>query len=1020
MSPSRRTTTMKRALLLASAASGFVLGPIVVRGTPAPPPSPYEVEQANREWLKKHDPTVKAPVTWEQEKAAERKQRQDEQKQYDDADRRDNKARQELKDRQAFEAEQALAKAALQELLVQARTSFAHLQLVIDRANDTTHLTLAMVDTEDALYLLRLWSGRGEVQAMVMLANAYLEGRPWLQRNTAEGIKWLSQAAKAGDRESRLALGKRYYSGDGVPKDWAEAAKWFRLVPSSETNYALGEIYSTGPNKDLAEAAKWYRWAVQQLGDDAWEKLRALSDNGVAEAQYLIGMEWADGKFVRVKLPEEAILYFRKAAEQGHAEAQLRLGSNYEFGEGVAKNPLEAAKWYRKVAEQGNLGAQMALARMYASGDGMAKDPAEAAKWTRMAAEQEDSNDKDRRLLIYRAQYTLGLMCQNGEGLAKDVATAVKWFHKAADIGNAEAMDHLGAMYEDGSGVTQDVVEAITWYRKGAAAGSIDAMNKLGRMYREGNGVVKDSQEAAKWIRQAAEGWDQGAILILGSMYENGEGVPQNMPEAVQWYRKAAARGDADAEKKLIALLPRGTADDLYELAQRYAEGKGVAKDLTEATKWYRQAAESGSIYAESSLAEIYYTGVGTVKDPVEAAKWYHKLAERGDPGALFRLGGMYENGEGVPKDMTVAMQWYRKGFSAWTSSPVDIDNLTATYAKSTTAAQFELGQKWLGSRNIALTLFKKAAEAGHAESQEALGEMNSFLGPPNWTEAVKWYRLAAEKGKVTAQYMLGECYSRGQGVARDLPEAAKWYRKAAEQGHFMAQFYLGAMYEKGDGVAQDTGEAAKWYGRSAEDGTETAKAKFVELYAAWYAKGEGVAEDEAGWFREDLEKAEQGDADSQFRVGQDIAGYKGGIRNPIEVAKWYRKAAEQGHAEAQTALAGMYESGKGVPGDVAEAMKWYRKAAEQGIELAQVSLGHLYEDGKVATRDLVEALAWYQLTVGSELYDSSDECEKLKGRLSPEQVSQAEQRSEALRALIRTNQAKAEAAGQKVASGGN
>ncbi|MBQ2885264.1 MAG: sel1 repeat family protein [Alphaproteobacteria bacterium] len=52
-----------------------------------------------------------------------------------------------------------------------------------------------------------------------------------------------------------------------------------------------------------------------------------------------------------------------------------------------------------------------------------------------------------------------------------------------------------------------------------------------------------------------------------------------------------------------------------------------------------------------------------------------------------------------------------------------------------------------------------------------------------NYSEAVKWYRKAAERGLSTAQYNLAQCYEFGLGIQEDYTEAIKWYRKAAEQG---------------------------------------------------------------------------------------------------------------------------------------------------------------------------------------------------------------------------------------------
>ena len=45
-----------------------------------------------------------------------------------------------------------------------------------------------------------------------------------------------------------------------------------------------------------------------------------------------------------------------------------------------------------------------------------------------------------------------------------------------------------------------------------------------------------------------------------------------------------------------------------------------------------------------------------------------------------------------------------------------------------------------------------------------------------------------AKQGDAGAQFMLGDCYYRGEGVEKDFAEAVKWYRKAAAQGDASAQ----------------------------------------------------------------------------------------------------------------------------------------------------------------------------------------------------------------------------------------
>ena len=82
----------------------------------------------------------------------------------------------------------------------------------------------------------------------------------------------------------------------------------------------------------------------------------------------------------------QADIWFRKAADQGLAEAQFRLGVSYELGEGVPQDNSQAASWYRKSAEQGNASAQWNYGKQYDAGLGVPQDYAEAYFWLTIAA----------------------------------------------------------------------------------------------------------------------------------------------------------------------------------------------------------------------------------------------------------------------------------------------------------------------------------------------------------------------------------------------------------------------------------------------------------------------------------------------------------------------------------------------------------------------------------------------------------------------------------------------------------
>ena len=108
-----------------------------------------------------------------------------------------------------------------------------------------------------------------------------------------------------------------------------------------------------GVPQDVEEAIRWFRRAAEQ-GDAAAQALL-----GDGSAQFNIGLMYAFGRGVQQD-HYEAVRWYRRAAEQGFADAQL-LGVSYDQGQGVPQDCAEAVRWYRRAAEQGLADAQYNL-----------------------------------------------------------------------------------------------------------------------------------------------------------------------------------------------------------------------------------------------------------------------------------------------------------------------------------------------------------------------------------------------------------------------------------------------------------------------------------------------------------------------------------------------------------------------------------------------------------------------------------------------------------------------------------
>ena len=72
-------------------------------------------------------------------------------------------------------------------------------------------------------------------------------------------------------------------------------------------------------------------------------------------------------------------------------EAEVALGNLYEAGSVLPQDPAQAAIWYRRAADKGHAGAQMNLAMMYFDGEGVPRDIVQAIAWYEKAAEHGES-----------------------------------------------------------------------------------------------------------------------------------------------------------------------------------------------------------------------------------------------------------------------------------------------------------------------------------------------------------------------------------------------------------------------------------------------------------------------------------------------------------------------------------------------------------------------------------------------------------------------------------------------------
>ena len=237
-------------------------------------------------------------------------------------------------------------------------------------------------------------------------------------------------------------------------------------------------------------------------------------------------------------------------AEKGDADAQFILGFLYDEGKGVPQDSAEAAKWYERAVKQGNKAARHNLGLMGDQSQ-VSKDRAEMGKWHRRAAKRGNAADRP----------TPGLTDGQGQ-VSKDRAGMGMWHRGAAERGNAAARSTPGLMDRQGRGIPKYSPEMEKWHRRAAEPETSAAQSRLGLAEAQDQ-VSKDRAEMGKWHRGAAEQGNAASRPAPGLMDRKGRGIPKFTPEMEKWHRRAVEPETAVAQPP-----NRGLMDDQDQVSK--------------------------------------------------------------------------------------------------------------------------------------------------------------------------------------------------------------------------------------------------------------------------------------------------------------------------------------------------------------------------------------------------------------------------------------------------------------------
>ena len=397
-------------------------------------------------------------------------------------------------------------------------------------------------------------------------------------------ISKLTELAEQGDAKAQTELGKCYYNGKNVAKDYAEAFKWFQKA----------------------------------------------ADNGYAEGQYRLGRMYNYGEGIN-KNKEIAVKLYRQAAQQGYPYAQKALGLCFEEGTGIDENQDSAKYWYDKaypqiciIAESGDLEGEYHLGNCFYFEQGVPQNYEEAVKWYRKAAEHGHSY----------AQNDLGFCYHYGQGVPENSEEAIKWYKKAAENGYIDA-NHgiLDIVYGCGSCGKDSIQKALqkvkSNYMKEVNKGNTSAMIGMGDVYSFYYGYFPDidwEKAAITWYNLAVEQGDPDAIAALAALYDRLYDYPERFaptspgPTRLKDYEKDVPEYDnstIDASVKIER--------DVHEYVPKYDTLRNDTLKLYTERLW-QLAADKGSARAQAIIGFKCFLE----KNFEKAMEWYAKAKKNG------------------------------------------------------------------------------------------------------------------------------------------------------------------------------------------------------------------------------------------------------------------------------------------------------------------------------------------------------------------------------------------------------
>lgn len=466
-------------------------------------------------------------------------------------------------------------------------------------------------------------------------------------QHVTDSLNSLIQKADAGDADAQNTVGSWYYKGiNNCPQDYKTALQYWAKSAKQGHALAIGNMaicyqLGRGIERDSLVAVQLYDKSIEKGDAAIFAEHERESKDGKAFSSMYCAHCYKDGVGVK-KDDKKAVVYYMQAANQGSVEAMQLAGLALLNG----NNATEAVRMFEKGAAKDNVVCMYWYGKLLLDGKGVKQDRDQAFVELMKAA------DKN----FPMAMYQVGVCYDEGWGTEQNAAKAAEYFGKAAarnlDLGKwAYAMALV-----NGEGVEKDYETAMYWFARTLNGG-------YGQQFKQHCSESADEN----WTKtdfmtylQGMKAYDEGRIDEATKAFKSIRKRVEEAPLMLALCKMSPKNGKCNVKKgmKMLAQAAQSNPRANYYLAKEYEKGnEATAKDADKSLSLMKKAADANYYLAQCQLGDAYFEGKGMARDYTEAARLYQAAFNQGmiTSASARRLATCYENAWGVEKNTTKA-----------------------------------------------------------------------------------------------------------------------------------------------------------------------------------------------------------------------------------------------------------------------------------------------------------------------------------------------------------------------------